>query len=381
MRQMARALIDEQRVPASDILFVNFEDPRFRVLEVSLLDNIFETYRSTLHPYGRPFVFLDEVQEVAGWEKWVRTMHELGKATLVVSGSNAHLMSRELATALTGRHLDHKVFPLSFEEFLHFRKVPPYHETAIPPSEHEMQEFLREYMEFGGFPEVVERAQKKELLLTYANDSIEHDLIERYRIRKGEKLRELAHWYFSNVAELISYTRVAKWLHISSDTAEKFSRYLEDSYLFFFMRRFSFKVREQERSPRKLYAIDSGLAHAVGFEFSENLGKHAENIVFLELMRRRADDPSMQCFYWKDERHREVDFLIQEGRTVRTLLQVVWNFENPETRERELKSLRKAMEAFPNAAPLLITAEYEGKEIVGNARAQCVPLWKWLLNL
>lgn len=378
MKQLAKELI-KNGVNKNQILIINFEDPRFIELNPKLLQQIYETYLEFLNPEDKPYIFLDEIQEVQNWEKWVRTMQELKKAKIVLSGSNAKLLSRELATLLTGRHLDINVFPLSFKEFLDFNGIYLKDELDLVSRKIEIKRLMRNYLEFGAFPEVVLRKEKKEILLAYFEDILNKDLVKRYKIRKSEQLKALIKFYFSNPSSLITFNSLEKSLKISADTIEKFSNYFEASYLTFFLKRFSFKIKEQEKSPRKIYSIDTGLANTIGFRFSQNLGKLAENVVFLELKRKALINPYLGFYYWKDERHREVDFVIKEKLRANQLLQVCWNIEDEETRKREIESLIKAMKEFKLSEGLIITEDYEGKEKIKDKEIEFIPLWKWLL--
>lgn len=378
MRQLARELI-KKGVDKNQILIVNFEDPRFVELNTELLQQIYETYLEFLNPKDKPYIFLDEIQEIQEWEKWVRTMHELKKATIILSGSNAKLLSRELATLLTGRHLDITVFPLSFKEFLGFNNLQIRDELDLVSKRIEIKNLLRNYFEFGSFPEVVLRKETKEILLTYFEDILNKDLIKRYKIRKSEKLKSLLKFYLSNTSSLITFSSIEKSLEISADTIEKFSNYFETAYLTFFLKRFSFKVKEQEKSPRKVYAIDTGLANIIGFRFSQNLGKLAENLVFLELKRRKLINPYLEFYYWKDERHREVDFVVKKGSKVKQLIQVTSAASKEEVDEREINVLVKASKELKCNNLFIITSDYEGKEKVKGKKIQFIPLWKWLL--
>lgn len=379
MRQAAEDLI-KKGAPPSNILFVNFEDPRFTEASVKFLNTIWETYLEFLSPKGTPYLFLDEVQEIPEWEKWVRTIHELGKAKVVVSGSNAKLLSRELGTLLTGRHLDLGVAPLSFKEFLEFNGLIVNDFADLLTRAIEIKGLLRKYLEFGGFPEVVLSVPKKEILLNYFEDIIHKDLLRRFRIRKAEGLKSLVKYYLSNAATSFTFTRLGKSLAISPESVEKFTGLLEQVYTIFLLKRFSFKVREQEKSPKKVYAIDTGLSNAVGFRFSENLGKLAENAVFLELQRQQILNPGLEFYYWKDDEHHEVDFVVKEGLKAVNLIQVCWNASNENTRMREIRSLLKAMSEFNLQDGTVITDEEDGSEEVKGKNLRFIPLWKWLLE-
>lgn len=378
MRQLAKELVSGA-TDKKNILMVNFEDPRFTELNTNTLQRIYETYLEFLNPKGMPFVFLDEVQEVKGWEKWVRVLHELKKAQIIVSGSNAKILSKELATLLTGRHLDITIFPLSFKEFLDFNNLCVKDKLDIVSNEIEIKGLLRKYLELGSFPEVVLSSEKKEILLNYFEDVLDKDLIRRFKIRKPDKLKSLAKFYLSNISSLTTFSSIEKFLGASADTVEKFSGYLETAYLLFFLKRFSFKVREQEKSPRKVYAIDTGLVNTIGFRFSENVGRLAENLVFLELKRKQAANPDLEFYYWKDQLHREVDFVVKDRLKVKQLIQVCWELIRKETKNREIRALLKAMGEFKLKEALVITEDYEAQEQIKNKQINFLPLWKWLL--
>lgn len=378
MRQMIQELI-KKGVNKKDILMINFEDPRFSKLDVSLLQKIYESYLEFLSPQGTPYIFLDEVQEVNEWQKWVLSMQELKKAHIIISGSNAKILSTELSTLLTGLHLDITIFPLSFKEFLKFNNINFKKENGIVLNETKIKSLMREYMEIGGFPRVVLEKNKKEILLTYFEDILEKDIMKRYRIRKSEEAKKLINFYFSNISSLITFNSLEKHIQISADTIEKFSNYFEKAYLLFYLKRFSFKVKEQEKSPRKLYAIDGGLSNTVGFRFSENLGKLAENIVFLELQRKKISNPNLETYYWKNEKHQEVDFLIKFKNDIKQLIQVCWNLSDIKTKKREVNSLLKAMEELNINQAIIINSDSEKTEKIKNKTIKFIPLWKWLL--
>jgi len=185
--------------------------------------------------------------------------------------------------------------------------------------------------------------------------------------------------YLTNVSSLSTFNSLKKKLEISTDTIEKFSNYLESVYLIFFLKRFSFKFKEQEKSPRKVYSIDSGLANTAGFRFSQNIGRIAENLVFLELTRKKALNPNIEIFYWKNDRHQEVDFIIKEGMKIKELIQVCWKLNELKTREREINGLIKGLEELKLDKGLIITEEQEGIEYIKNKKIKFIPLYKWLL--
>ncbi|MCG2789729.1 MAG: ATP-binding protein [Actinomycetia bacterium] len=379
MRGFAKKLISEG-ISKNNILFINFEDPRFHRLDTDLLQKTYETYLESLNPKGSIYIFLDEIQEVSEWEKWVRTMHELKKANLIISGSNARLLSRELSTLITGRHVDITVFPLSFKEFLSFNNLEVNNSLDLVNKKIDINRLLSEYFEYGSFPGVVLAGAKKQILLAYFDDLLNKDLIRRYKIRKTGKIKELAIYYLSNISTPSTYNLLKKQLLLTTDTIKKFSNYIESIYLIFFVKRFSFKLKEQEKSPRKTYAIDVGLSNQVGFRFSLNTGRMAENLVFLELLRKKSLDPEMELFYFKNERHQEGDFVIKEFLEVKSLIQVCWNIEDLKTKKREINSLIVGLEDLNLKKGLVITEDYENVEYYKEFEIKFIPLYKWLLN-
>lgn len=378
MRQVIKKLIED--IDKKNTLMVNFEDRRFAEFYPELLDEIYETYLEFLKPVKIPFVFLDEIHNMPKWEKWVRTMHELGKAKIIISGSSSKLLGGELATVITGRHLDINVFPLSFSELLNFKNIEIKEQLDIVANKINIKSLFNEYLEFGGFPEVVLSSNKKELLLTYFDDILTKDIERRFQLKKSEKLRAIARFYLTNISNPITFNSLKKSFGITTNTIEEYSTYLEESNIIFFIKRFSFKVKEQEKSPRKVYSIDIGLANAIGFRFSSNLGKIAENIVGIELKRKVALSPDIEIYYWKNPQHEEVDFVVKEVLKVRQLIQVCWDIDEYKTKDREIRALLKASNELKCKNLLIITEDTEGEEKINNRIVQYIPLWKWLLQ-
>ena len=205
---------------------INFEDKRFVDFYPKLLDEVYESYLEFLKPDKTPFVFLDEVHNVPKWERWVRTMHELKKMKIVISGSSSKLLAGELASVMTGRHLDVLIFPLSFREFLYFKNLEIKDELDLISNKLGVKRVLNEYIEFGGFPEVVLNKEKKQLLLTYFDDILTKDIEKRYGLREGNKLRSLARFYLTNISNTITFNSIRKFLNTTTNTIEKFSSYL-----------------------------------------------------------------------------------------------------------------------------------------------------------
>lgn len=365
---------------AADTLIVNFEDERFLEKNLKLLTDIYNTYVERLKPERKPFVFLDEIQNIPEWEKFVRGVHERKEANITVSGSSSKLLSAELATLLTGRYITFFVYPLSFLEFLKFKDMSVSNEVEILAKRMEIKRLFLEYLEFGGFPEVVLSAERKRILISYFETIITRDIIERFRIREREKIKTLAKYYLTNISSPITFNKISKFLRLPLTTVERFSHYLETANLIFFTKKFSYSLKEQEKAARKVYSVDTGLSNAIGFRFAEKIGKIMENVVAIELKREQTFDPALEIYYWKDYRQREVDFVVKEGLKVVQLIQVCFNLDNMETKERETKALLKAMDEFKLNNGLIITEDFEGEEKIKGKKIIYKPLWKWLLG-
>ena len=374
MLQYIKRLID-RGVPKEDMLYVNFEDPRFATPDLKMLMDIYSVYQEQVKPHKKPYIFLDEIHKVQEWERFVRSLHERKEAHLVASGSASELLSAEFGTVLTGRHLDLHVFPLSFKEFLAFKGISIGSELDLISKRTEIKQLLMAYLEHGGFPKIAlidDPESKTALLKTYFNDILSRDVVNRYKIKEVEKLEKLAVYYMSNVAAQHSFNRIKKFMELSASTIERFSWYLTNAYLLFFVEKFSYSLKEQAKSPRKVYCIDTGLKNAVGFRFREEFGKLIENIVFIELMRQ-----GKTVFYWRDRYEYEVDFVIKKGLKPSLLVQVCWDLEKPDTKNREIRALLRAKESLKVKDCLVVTWDYEGKD--EEQSIQYVPLWKWLI--
>lgn len=376
IKQVAKQMIKEQK---ADTLIVNFEDERFLKRDLKLLIDIHKTYLEKIKPTTKPYIFLDEIQNVPEWERFARGMHERGDATIIVSGSSSKLLGKELATLLTGRHITLPVHPLSLKEFLKFKKLELNTETAIIAKRTQIKQYLQEYFEFGGFPEVVLSIEKKRILLSYFETIITRDIIERYSIREHEKMKILAKHYLTNISAMISFNKISGFLSMPLTTVERFSDYLETANMIFFLTKYSYRFKEQQKAQRKVYSTDVGLSNAIGFRFMPNLGKIMENIVAIELKRKQTFEPDIEIYYWKDFMEREVDFLVKKGLNVCQLIQVCYDITNMQTKERETRSLISAMNEFGIDEGLIITDDFEDEDTIKGKKIIYKPLWKWLL--
>lgn len=377
MKQLAKELGGDKNT-----LIVNFEDERFAEKTLKLLMDASSVYFEKVRPEKTPFIFLDEVQNIPDWEKFARGMHERHDARIVVSGSSSKLLSEELATLLAGRHVVFDVYPLSFREFVVFKGARVESEVDMLAKRAEIKRLLLpEYMEFGGFPEVSLSAEKNRVLLGYFETIITKDVVDRYKIREKEKVKTLAKYYLTNAASHVTFNRIANFLDMPLTTVERFSGHLETANALFFVKRFSYSLKEQEKSPRKVYSIDTGLSNVVGFRFDEKIGRTMENVVAMQLRINRTFRPEIEFYYWKDPAgNKEVDFVVKEGLKVRRAIQVCRNLSELETKERELNGLLKAMEEFGLREGFVITEDLDKEETIEDKTIVYVPLWKWLLT-
>ncbi|MEA3379008.1 MAG: ATP-binding protein [Nanoarchaeota archaeon] len=348
--------------------YVNFEDERFLDFTYRDFNNLLESFLeidSKINTF-----FFDEIQNIKGWEKFVRRLFTEGYKVFV-TGSNASLLSSEIATSLTGRNLKIELFPFSFKEFLKYvdfpiKKIYTTKEKAI------ISKHLKDYFTFGGFPEVIESRNKEEINEIY-QDIIIKDLLVRLKIRDIKDFRELALYLLSNISKKISYNNLKNLLEFSNTSKVKnYVDFLSEAYIFFTINKYDASLKKQIVNNRKIYAIDTGIINTVAFQFSKNKGMLMENMVFLELRRKYKD------LYYFEEKN-ECDFIIKKGISIIKAIQVTDNL-NAENQKREIGGLLKAMNKFKLKEGLIITSDNEKIIMIDNKKIKIVPLWKWLLD-
>lgn len=348
--------------------------------ELTEAKNYDEILKYVIEIYGDiKYLFLDEVQNLEKWELWINSLQRRGY-NLVITGSNAKLLSRELATHLTGRYIATELFPFSFKEFM--RAVGfEFKEEYTQEEKGKILHQLKKYLEMGGFPEVVVKGFDYSYLQSLFDSIIFKDIVKRYKIRYSDDLYNLAKYLISDFSKEASFTNIKKMLNFGSvHTVQNYVRFLEETYLIFSIDRFSFKQKEQIKSPKKIYAIDTGLINSIAFQFSNNLGRFMENAVAVELLRRISfNTVHRELYYWKDNAGREVDFVIKVGTKITHVIQVCYDMEDFETKERELKALVNASKELQCDSMLVITWDYEGEDEVDGKKILYVPLWKWLM--
>jgi hypothetical protein len=352
--------------------YVNFDEER--LLKVENFDEIISAIRSV---YGDPKVLLfDEIQNLDRWEIIANRLHRDGYK-LILTGSNSHLLGSDLSTHLTGRHFSTYLFTFSFREVI---SLVENSDTIA-----DKQQRCFEYVTKGGFPEIwVKNYDPVDYLSTLFDSIILKDIVKRYRVRFPNALIDLAQTLITHMTGEFSSTSIQKLARFNSaHTAEKYMGYLEEAFLLFSVPRFSFKVREQQKSGKKIYCYDNGFFQAKAFRFSENHGKLFENAVAIEL-RRREMDGKCRLFYYKNQKQEEVDFVVQQGLKVTQLIQVCFALSEPKVKEREIRSLLKASAELDCNELIIITNDLEDVEKhtwFGNTgNIKFIPLWKWFLT-
>jgi uncharacterized protein len=328
--------------------------------------------------YEKPTtIFFDEIQNLPNWELFVNRLQRQGY-NIIVTGSNSHLLSKELATHLTGRHLPTNILTFSFKEYLKAKEILPEKVTT-----RKIGELFHQYLQEGGYPETITKDIPTKQYLTILFDSIIYkDIVKRYNIR-GKAIEQLGLFLISNAATEFSYLSLAKATQIkSSITTQKYTGYLEDAYLFFKITRFSYKTKKQDQN-KKIYCYDNGIISAKAFQTSQNLGKLLENVIAIHLKRKEIEN-KIDFYYWKNQQNEEVDFVVKEGIKVKQLIQACFDPTKAETKKREIRSLIKAGKELKCKNLLVLTDHYEAEEkhdwFGQKATIKFKPAWKYLLE-
>ena len=376
IRRCGKSILSYQLLKDKPFAYINFDDENLANLAAEDLNDVLEVFYEAYGDFKH--ILLDEIQNIAGWELFVNRLQRQG-FNVIVTGSNAHLLSRELSTHLTGRNIPLKLFPFSFREFIKYHGIAVKNADLLSTKERGLlKKKLEDYVSTGGFPEVVkDPANKKAYLQSLYSDILNKDIIIRYKIKFSKTLREIANSLMSNTASHVSFNKIKNMFSLKSvHTALNYLSFLEESFLFFLVPRFSYKAKERAIATRKIYAIDTGMIGALGVSFSRNIGKIYENMVFLELARRMAQS---EIYYWQDIHQNEVDFVVKEGRNIKELIQVCYDTGNYDTKKGEVSALLKSGKELKCRKLTVITDDYEALESADGRKIKFIPLWKWLL--
>ena len=286
---------------------------------------------------GYDYLLLDEVQNLDAWDLWVSELYRQGK-NLVITGSNAKMLSSEMATVLTGKYLQVEMLPFSLEELFDWHKLDLRH--LMPEQGAECKVLADDYLRNGGYPEAVASRQLVRSYLDTLFDSIVwKDVAKRHNVRNITDLNNLAVYLVSNFCNPLSANELAEELGLSSvNTTKKYMDYLHEPYLFYYLSRYNNKLKLMKKAPRKVYVVDNGFVAAKAFSVTENLGRLLENQVFIELVRR-GYDTEKTMFYYRSRNDKEVDFVLRQGTHIERLVQVCYDMSSPKTEKREVDAI------------------------------------------
>lgn len=377
MAQVIRDLLN-QDVNPSAILRVNLEEPLFSSeYSIELLEQIYHTYRERVQPEGRCWLFLDEIQQIPGWESWVRGRLETEDLKIFVTGSSSQMLSREIGSKLTGRNISFEVFPLSFAEFIRFHDLKIITELDYINKKSVIRKLFHEYLKFGGFPEITLKESyddKKLLLKSYFEDILYRDIVTRYEIRDVANLRNLAVYLLTQVARPTSITKLKNNFSISQDKTENYVSAIMESYLLFQLRAFSYSLKHSMRAGFKPYAIDTGLRNRVAFSFSEDVGWLVENVVACSLIRKYEE-----IYFSKNGS--ETDFVVKEGMTITKRIQVWYDDVSASHIPTRECNCFKTVFGHERAESILVTNDYDDSIEINATQVRCIPVIKFLLGL
>ncbi len=368
-----------QKIDKTKILFLNFEDERLN-LQVDDLDLVLQSFRE-LYPEHRLeecYFFFDEIQNIDGWEKFIRRVYDTVSKHIFITGSNSKLLSTDIATSLRGRTLSYEVFPLSFAEYLSFKDIAVdlYSSKSLAFIKHAQEKFLRD----GAFPETLflEERYINPTLQEYFNVMLYKDLAQRYGITNLSALKFFLKRVIASTTKQISINKIynelkSSGIKIGKNTLYDFLDYVQNIYLALTLHRYDSSLVNKELGEKKVYSIDIGLNNATEFKFSDDIGKSLENAVFLELRRK-----NQEIFYYRDGRS-ECDFVVHEKNTIIQAIQVTYEFGNEETKRRELKGFINACKNFHLDRGVIVTYDSEDEFTEEGITIEVIPFYKWVL--
>ena len=365
----------------SDIIYINFEDERILPMRTDDLQSVLDAYFELYQDKKQPFIFLDEIQNIAHWEKFVRRLSEQG-FRIFLTGSNSRMLGHDIATALRGRTLTYELFPFSFTEFLMAKGVFYDKGGVYGATRHHIRHLFDSYLFSGGYPEIAlihEKATQGKILQEYFNTIFYRDLVDRYKIHNSELLRQWLTTLMANISSLISFKKIehdykSRGMKLSGATLSTYARYVEDIYFGFFLTMYSESERKRQVNPKKFYLIDQGMHNHLTLSFSRNRGWVLENLVFLELRRRAS-----HVWYYKTKQGYEVDFLLDENGQ-RMLIQVCRDVSRVATFAREKRALLAGIKELGLTSGLILTQDEKREEMINGYVLNIMPVWEWLLE-
>lgn len=374
IRRCGKSVLMQQirdRLVEKDFFF-NFDDERlanFKLDDFQKLQECFVELFGEQHTY-----YFDEIQNIEGWERFVRRLYNAGNK-IVITGSNARMLSRELGTHLTGRYIQVEIYPFSFQEYLAMNEIPVNAKTLYTTTGRAtMVKSFVKYMECGGFPKFLQDGSVSYLTSLYES-IIYRDILTRNGLTNEKEMQELMFYLASNATKRVTYSSLGKVVGIQHpDTIKNYLEYIQQTYLISQLFRYDPSVKKQMMSPKKIYFVDNAIIKRIGFNATENNGVFLENLVFIELKRRGWD-----VYYYADKK--ECDFIVRKGLHISDAYQVTLKMDSPQTREREITGVREAMQAYSLSKGYILT--FEGKETINfddGTIVEVVPVWEWILQ-
>jgi uncharacterized protein len=370
MRRLAAEGVNRRR-----LVYLNFEDDRLQTLQAEELDLVLRCLRELFPETTRErvYLFLDEIQNAPGWERWVRRIRDTEDVEIFVTGSSSRVLKRDLASAMRGRSITLEIFPLSFREYLRFLEIEVHPSSA--DNESVVRHALENYLIWGGFPEIVlsDETVRPLILSEYASVMLYRDIIEGYGIRNEKLMRELLRYCYRNTASLLSVSKLHRdfkslGFSVSKNTLFDYLSFLEDSFLIFLLPKQEKSIRKQAHNPRKLHVIDPGLVAAFQANPERDIGRKLETAVFLEVRRKRQE-----LHYYVNSS--EVDLCDSEGTF---FIDTCWNLTDPDTIKREAAAMNFARQKWPQAKGRLLYHEYTPGIHLNIPGAE--PAWRFLLS-
>ena len=374
IRRCGKSVLMQQirdRLVEKDFFF-NFDDERlanFKLDDFQKLQECFVELFGEQHTY-----YFDEIQNIEGWERFVRRLYNAGNK-IVITGSNARMLSRELGTHLTGRYIQVEIYPFSFQEYLAMNEIPVNAKTLYTTTGRAtMVKSFVKYMECGGFPKFLQDDSVSYLTSLYES-IIYRDILTRNGLTNEKEMLELMFYLASNATKRVTYSSLGKVVGIQHpDTIKNYLEYIQQTYLISQLFRYDPSVKKQMMSPKKIYFVDNAIIKRIGFNATENNGVFLENLVFIELKRRGWD-----VYYYADKK--ECDFIVRKGLHISDAYQVTLKMDSPQTREREIAGVREAMQAYSLSKGYILT--FEGKETINfddGTIVEVIPVWEWILQ-
>ncbi len=372
-----------KNTPIEKIVYINFEDERLE-LKAEELGLLIEAYKELYPeiPLNEVYFFFDEIQNIKGWERFVRRVYDNYSKNIFITGSNSKLLSTEIATSLRGRTITYKVFPLSFKEFLKFKDFDFKEKDFFSLEKRTiLKNFFNEYMKFGGFPEIVkveDKDLKIKILQEYFEVMIYKDIVERYQIKSPTILKYFTKRLIESIGKPVSINNIYNELKsqgykVSKDTLYEFFDMLEAVFFVLVVKKFSKSVLKTELSQKKAYLVDNGFLTALTFLFLENYGKLLENVLAKELIARECE-----IFYFKEKK--ECDFIVIKNKDI-IPIQVSYSLQDKKTKEREIKGLLEALNFLNKKEGIILTYEEKDEITVEDKNIKIIPMYEFLLVL